>query len=271
MNDNAHFRMRPRTIIFIVTGVVLTWLVVSRSLAAFLADAAPQASLWFDSGQPEALVNLADRAVNNPVATVESSGSADGATPRPEDAIERPRQGLARATKYIQDLGYAFSAFESLGRNQSMSRPAAPENASTVRSWIETAIANDPLNARALRILGQLAEAASDDADASKFMTAADRLSLHEAGATYWLLRNSAKASDYKSAIYYADIMLRTNPRSDAYVVPVLAQISEDKPGAASIEATLANNPPWRGGVHFGIAQQCDGCPHAAHTVVGSA
>jgi hypothetical protein len=97
-----------------------------------------------------------------------------------------------------------------------------------------------------LRILGQLAEADSNDAEAEKFLSAAGRLSLHENYANYWLMRNTVTDHDYKSAIYYADVLLRTNPQSIAYVVPVMAQISEDKAGAPLVKAVLADNPPWR-------------------------
>src|SRR5262249_4078530 len=75
---------------------------------------------------------------------------------------------------------------------------------------------------------------------------AAAHLSLHESYASFWLLRKNLTSHDYKSAIYYADILLRTNPESSVYVVPALAQISEDKEGAPLIKAALADKPPWR-------------------------
>ena len=71
-------------------------------------------------------------------------------------------------------------------------------------------------------------------------------MSLHENYADFWLMRKSATEHDYKSAIYYADVLLRTNPQSSAYVVPILAQISEDKAGVPLVKAVLADNPPWR-------------------------
>src|ERR1700751_296028 len=63
MNTGARGHSRLRAIILVAIGLVLTWLVVSRSLAAFFANAAPHAAMWFDSGQPEALVNIADQAL----------------------------------------------------------------------------------------------------------------------------------------------------------------------------------------------------------------
>ena len=243
MTVTAHFRMRPRTAVLVGSAVVLAWLVVSRSIGAYLADAAPQAALWMDAQQPEALVTLAEQAVIN--ANMALVATAD---------IGSGLAGTASATDRLapiniaptRDVKAAFSAFERIGPNQSITRPIAPANASAVRDWAKIAVLHEPLNARALRILGQLAEAEADDTSASKFMAAANRLSLHEPIATYWLLRASAEAQDYKSAIRYADVILRTTRLLNPAVVPILALICADKNGAALIEAVLADNPPWR-------------------------
>jgi hypothetical protein len=246
MKIKKPLHLRPQAVVLTVSGVILTWLVLSHSFGAFLADAAPQAATWFDARQPEALVNLADQALSAAVTAQASNGAADKASDQSNSEHEDRRQtGGATATS-PRSIDSAFLSFESLGKTQSISRPIVPENAPAVRNWATTALMNDPLNARALRILGQLAEADSNDAEAAEFMHAADRLSLHERAAAFWLLRNSAAAGDFKSAIYYADIMLRTTPQSSIYVVPILAQISEDPAGAALVKALLAGNPPWR-------------------------
>lgn len=246
MNISSHFRMPLRTIVLAVAVVILTWLVVSRSLAAFLADAAPQAALWLNPRQPEALVNLAERAVNTADTDKLSARAHDAASQQPKGDPDSTLNVSAGATESTRNLIRAFSAFETIGRNQSISRPAAPTNESTVRIWTRKALMNDPLNARALRILGMLAEADSDDTDASNFMHAADRLSLHDSISAYWLMLNSAQASNYQAAIHYADVLLRTDPELASDVVAVLAHVGEDKDGAVLIRKILATDPPWR-------------------------
>ena len=239
MNLNTRFGMPSRILVFAVSALILTWLVISHSLAAFLADALPRAALWLDARQPEALVNLADQAL------IAAGAAQNTATP----ASQGSQLGEAvsqNASAYLPNLTHAFSRFETVGRDLSVSRPVAPDDETTVRTWAQTTLMNDPLNARALRILGQLAEADSDDQDAANFMRAAERLSLHENYASYWLMRTSATDHNYKLALYYADVLLRTNPQSSTYVVPFLAQISEDKAGAALIKTALTDNPPWR-------------------------
>jgi hypothetical protein len=239
-------RVGWRIPVFVIAALVLTWLVLSRSLAAFLAHAAPQSALWFDSGQPEALANLADQALTNTGAARLSGLPLEQET-LPSDVGSVGGHGVSQKIgKYFEKLARAFSQFESAGRNLSISRPVAPDNEAEVRSWAQTALARAPLNSRALRILGQLAEADSDDQEAAKFMGAAEEITRHENYASYWLLRESVVKHDYKSAVYYADVLLRTNAQSSSYVVPLLAQISEDTAGAPFVKAILADNPPWR-------------------------
>jgi tetratricopeptide (TPR) repeat protein len=246
MNIRAFLPKRSRTIVVAVAALVLIWLVVSRSVVAFLADSAPRAALWLDSRQPEALVNLADQAVNA-AATPRVGAGRDQTSPQSDNTADGSRHVSDNATKDTKNIDRAFSEFEKVGRNQSMNRPVAPNNEAVVRAWATAALMSDPLNASALRILGQLAEADNDDAGAAQFMRAADRLSRHENVAAYWLLRNSAKAGNYKAAIHFADGLLRADPQSDRFVVPVLGQISEDKDGAALLKAVLVSDPPWRG------------------------
>src|SRR5262249_9159910 len=46
--------------------------------------------------------------------------------------------------------------------------------------------------------------------------------------------------------IYYADVLLRTRPELNKYVVPILTKIVEDKGSSGLVEAELNKNPPWR-------------------------
>lgn len=102
------------------------------------------------------------------------------------------------------------------------------------------------MNARALRILGQLANADDDDQAASKLMLAAARRSLRESIAVFWLMRESFERKDYTTTIRYADILLRTRPQGVAQVVPTLARIAEDKDANGALKEFLGTNPPWR-------------------------
>ncbi len=243
--NKTHRSRRARTVAVSVVAAFLVWQIGARSLAAYLAEVAPATALWFQPQQPSALVNLADRTLNAAKDGARAS-AADQASQRQRHAADSTTHVADSRDAYWQNLDSAFSAFETVGRNQSVNRPILPGNASTIRAWAETALLNAPLDARALRILGQLAEAGGDDASAVNFMRAAARLSLHENIADDWLMRKSAQARDYKSAIYYADVLLRTSPELSRYVVPVLARAAEDGGSVGRLKAVLAADPPWR-------------------------
>jgi tetratricopeptide (TPR) repeat protein len=246
MKINSNFRMSRRSLVLIGAAAILGWLVVSRSLNAYLADAAPSVASWIDPGQPEALLNLADQALER-AATGQDIADASGRRPRPEQSLSG--DGATRLTQAAISNGAvdrAFSRFESIGENRSISRPLPPDNVSTVREWAESAIRSEPVNAQAFQALGRLAEAQGDDEAAFKFLRAAERLSLHQGFATFWLLRASTHAHDYASAVRYADVLLRTNLQSYRYVVPFLAEIIQNKGGSALVEKVLATDPPWR-------------------------
>src|SRR5262249_7592854 len=161
-----------------------------------------QAALWFDSHQPEALLNLADQALSTAGAP-RTSATGLGQVSQPREEEEAPNQGVPHQTsKYLQNLADAFSRFKTVGRNLNASRPVAPNDGPTVRGWAEAALKSDPLNARALRILGQLAEADGDDSGAERYVRVAGQLSLHENSVSSWLMRKSVTDHDYKSVIY---------------------------------------------------------------------
>jgi hypothetical protein len=226
MNVRSKPHRRAGAIGFTIAAAALAWLVLSRSFAAYLAEGAPQAALWLNPNEPTALLNLADAAINAP------QGRA--AAP-PDGAAQAMPPAGANAGPPRRD----FSEFGMVDANAAIDLPA-------VRGWAEAALKSAPLNARALRILGQTAAAAGHDADAGRFMQMAAQLSLHESAAVYWLLVRSVQSKDYKSALTYADVVLRTLPGFDPYVVPLLARMVEDGKAANLLKAVLADDPPWR-------------------------
>ena len=110
----------------------------------------------------------------------------------------------------------------------------------------ELALAHDPLNARAFRILGQVAEDASDEQRAEQLMQAAVLRSLRQSMAVYWLMRKSYDNQDYAAATRYADALLRTRPQVIAQVMPILSRIAEREDAKGELKKVLAGNPPWR-------------------------
>jgi len=158
---------------------------------------------------------------------------------RPTDAaalssLAETRLTLERSSK--------TSDFES-PRDMAVDRGTSPQ----IAAWAKLAVLSDPLDARAFRILGQLADGASDEAGIERFMQAAVRRSLHESVAVYWLMQRRHDIHDYGVAIRYADTLLRTRPELIAQAMPTLSQIAESKDAGSELNGLLAANPPWRG------------------------
>ncbi len=240
MTVSARSFLRRRTVVLAACAVALAWFVISRSFAAYFALTAPRTALWLNPNEPNALVNLADWTLNR------SQNSAATGAATSEQAAQTQSDTAAGTAQVSPD-----TAAPSQRSNRDFSEfrivdPSRQIDLSTVRAWADTSLMNAPLDARALRILGQAATAAGNEADATNFMQEAARLSLHESLAVYWLLVQSAKQKDYKATVYYADAILRTLPGFDSYVIPILALVAEDKDSASLLKTLLADDPPWR-------------------------
>jgi hypothetical protein len=232
-------QIKLRTAVLAACALLLAWLVISRSLAAYLAEVAPQAALRLNSGQPEALTNLADRMLNDSAGANGRTDATNQTAAPQQDAGADTNGGTGNDSGNSALANRAFSAFDLISQKQSIDLPA-------VRAAAEAGLRHEPLNARALRLLGQVSDAAKNDAEAATFMQAAAKLSLHDNLADSWLMLKSFAAKDYQSTVYYADILLRTTPELGTYVVPILARIAEDKGSAGLIKTVLAGDPPWR-------------------------
>ena len=122
----------------------------------------------------------------------------------------------------------------------------APSRIIELREKVETALINDPLSARAYRILGQIAEIEGSVQKAENFMYRAARRSLNEKIAVDWMMRKGVERKRYRSTVYYADVLLRSTPRITGYVMPILARMAEDPDAKPELKKLLATNPSWR-------------------------
>ncbi|WP_339084577.1 hypothetical protein [Hyphomicrobium sp. ghe19] len=201
-----------RRFLMLSSGMALVWLVASKSFVAYLAITAPDKALRISSSNPTALLNLADQALA-------PSGAADAASTEQAGVLD--------------------------GRSKAAAGSSRPSD-QQVAAWVQTALANEPFNARAYRILGEIADRSGDLRSASKLMSAAARHSLHESKAAYWLMLKAYEQRDFRTATYYADVLLRTQEQANDHIVPLLAKIAEDKDGTSEVKALLRTNPPWR-------------------------
>jgi hypothetical protein len=147
----------------------------------------------------------------------------------------------------------AKTAQETLGKTGDTGAKAAPDASplghdtrELARTWTQLALFGDPLNAKALTMLGGIAYSAEDEAGAGKFFRAAAGRSLRERSAIFWLMLNSYQSQDFPAAVRHADILLRTRSDVSEDVMPLLAQMAENKDASGEVKKVVLGNPPWR-------------------------
>lgn len=110
-------------------------------------------------------------------------------------------------------------------------------------------IRSSPLEGRALRILGAVADRAGDDEQARRLYEHAVILSPRDGRTRTWLIRRYVTAGDYAKAVLQMDQLLRVAPRHRTTVVPLMAELAQLPAFVEVLVPVLATDPPWRG--HF--------------------
>jgi hypothetical protein len=252
--EQSHQSRWIRSVVLAALASVVVWLVITKSFAAYLARESPQEALSVQPLEPVALVTLANARLNEARAV----GTSDAGN-NPEDdsksKIVKSKDRVGAWAVLAERAARKSKAPRKADKTQKGS--ATPDRASPpiteaerkeVRALAEKALLNDPLNARALRILGQLAVDAGDEARVTELMQAAADRSWSEPIAIYWLMLKAFEREDYATSLRYADGFLRKRPQFMAQALPVLASIAENKneKAAGALKQLLDSNPPWR-------------------------
>jgi hypothetical protein len=222
--------------LLVVLGLFLIWEVVTRSLVAYLADVSPSAASRLRATEPTALLNLAEATLDRELAA--KKDASVNANSGDETGSE---SGLQAKTPTNSELTGTPSGTPA--QNGSIGSADAESQA---KSQAQLALFADPLNARAFRILGELAEQSADDRRTELMMQAAVHRSLLESAAVFWLMQRSYRDQNYLDAAGYADTLLRSRPDGMNYVIPILAKIAENPQANGELKQILATNPPWR-------------------------
>jgi hypothetical protein len=242
VNDWVGRWSRLRPLILVLLAVFLVWEVVTRSLAASLADTSPKMALYLRSTDATALLNLAEHALNRDSTAGEAKPYL--ASPRNDGPGTLDLEG-SPISKERDVAGGSITA--SVQGVSPRSAGADSQTNARIRSLAELTLRSDPLNASAFGVLGQLSQRTSEAKRTEALMQAAVRRSLFESTATFWMMYNSYKKGDYRASIRYANTLLRTQPAAGPpYVMPVLAKLADNKNAAVELAQLLATNPPWR-------------------------
>lgn len=254
-------------------AAVVSWLIVSKTLAAYLATEAPRVALWLNPAEPAALTQLASLRLAELTALSRKGGSAGSDTLQPGAGAKQ--QGASQQAQADRSRSEASAALESdvhqlaeMQRRSEFARglksspppaetseadakpPATAEEkaqiADEVRALCARAIAAVPLDPRPFRILAELAMETGDTDQAGAFFKAAAARSRHEPMAYYDMVLRAQAAGDYATALKHTDTILRSTPGAMEAMAPVIVGMAENKEAAPLVKALLASSPPWR-------------------------
>jgi hypothetical protein len=209
-------------------SLALAWLVLTKSLPFALAPSSPDLALALNPSNPAALIAKAGQIRKELLAQsapVPEQGGGEGTIPG-----SQPSAPVIR----LPEAGGA-------GADEPRKEREALQN--EIRELANRAIAKDPLNAEAYRLLAETA--AGPDRVRMLMQEAAGR-SRRETVAIFWLLNDSFYRKDYRASLEHADILLRTRPELSDYVLAYVLFIAEDPKGLPLVVEALARNPVWR-------------------------
>ena len=194
--------------------LIAIWAILTSSLPYALAPAQPDLALKLNPNNPVALITKAEN-------------------------IRKKLVGLATMAEHKHS---ADDETKPAGGKRELiaARDALRDE---IRELALRVIATDPLNARAFRLLAET----SDDTDQVRaLMQKALQRSRRESVAAFWLMNDSFNRRDYKSALDYGDIVLRTRSNLGMRVFDYFAIIAEDAHGRELLTEQLVNEPGWR-------------------------
>jgi hypothetical protein len=214
----------PRRAVLVAgVGLLLIWLVLTKSLAFALAEDSPEFALWLNPKLPRALLTLANRSRDKLIAIHASTAAPAPAGASPEE------------TAAARELSFMAASQEDSEERRALR--------AEIRARVTRAIANSPMNARAFRML---AEVTDEPAQVRLLMQEAVKRSRRESPAMFWLMDDSFARKDFADAVAKADAILRTRPKLAPYVMKYLGQISETPEGRQLLVSLLAARPSWR-------------------------
>jgi tetratricopeptide (TPR) repeat protein len=120
-------------------------------------------------------------------------------------------------------------------------------NLDSAREWAQRALRSNPLNARALTLLGLIAERKGDQKSADALMRISGARTLRDPTAAAWLFNREVRRGDYPHALPYMDALLRIDLESrKRQFFPILAGFTANPLAFKALTDFLATSPPWR-------------------------
>ena len=122
-------------------------------------------------------------------------------------------------------------------------------NLDSAREWAQRALHSYPLDARALTLLGLIAERKGDQKSADALMRISGARTWRDQMAQEWLFNREIRRGDYARALPHLDAILRIDqayPEWTTELFAALARFTADPPAFKALTDFLATSPPWR-------------------------
>jgi len=114
------------------------------------------------------------------------------------------------------------------------------------RGWAERALVANPLDARAISLLGQIAEKNGDHERADRLMRLAGDRTWHDNSTQSWLFDRHVRRGEFSQALPHIDAVLRSNLDLQNQLFPVVASFTVKPPAFSALTEFLETSPPWR-------------------------
>ncbi|MFM9853469.1 MAG: hypothetical protein ACKVOJ_11785 [Sphingomonadaceae bacterium] len=122
---------------------------------------------------------------------------------------------------------------------------AAKGKAIDVSARAAQSLRGEPVNPRAVRLLGFAADAKGDNKNAMRFARLADRLSRRDIPSQMWLLENAVERNDVRAVLARYDIIIRSSYTLRDLLYPKLALALSDNDVRDGFVPYIRSNPAW--------------------------
>lgn len=196
-------------------GFGLAWVIATTSFPTAIAARDPDLALKLNPGHPNALMKRAVTARR-----ILATGSSPNATPtKHSDGAETGQEPVAL----------------------SMAEQAALKRQLTAD--LKAILWSEPLNARALRMLAELADA---DEQRNRLMDVAARQSRRDRVTETWHLRQAVANQETERAIRHATHLMSAHRDLHPLTIGELAKLATLEVGRRALANALSNQPRWR-------------------------
>jgi tetratricopeptide (TPR) repeat protein len=106
-------------------------------------------------------------------------------------------------------------------------------------------LAQQGVNAIALRVLGNAADAGGRRNEAKTLMQLSERISRREISTQLWLIESSVREGNVSAALAHYDLSLRTTPQIYEFLFPKLSEALVDREIQTAFVQHIRRTPPW--------------------------